>query len=78
MDSVLRISGPTIAQFVMIWGCRIFPRKVEDIGIVIHLLERYIDDINLVVESVEKGIEFKNGKLERNNAKEEEDEKSSR
>ena len=48
-----------IAQYVMIWWCRKFGRKLKDLGIDVDLLEHYIDDINLVCDAVKSGIKYR-------------------
>ena len=67
-----RAIGAT-ALLVMIWWARKLKGRLNELNIINELLKIYVDDVNGVYHSIKAGSEYKNGKLEFSETKEEED-----
>ena len=62
-----------LANVFMVWWDRTFKKKMDDLGLVNELYERYVDDINIGVEATELGSRFDDGTMNVNQDTKEED-----
>ena len=53
----------TVAQIFMIWWDGEFMKRLTDLGIILHMLKRYVDDKNLVANALPPGTRYVNGRL---------------
>ena len=68
----LRATG-SIAQVVMDDWLKSFIAKLEDCGVKVWLLKKYVDDVLIVCEMLKKGAHYVGGKIEYTDVSKDED-----